>query len=153
MAPSQAKLFRTDQCFSVKHSEMNAVSYLTDSIRKLRTSAFRRQLRQSIETHANLWQATIASSFFVIVLCASLFLGVVMAVETYRGWDTSNQLTADGRTGRVARALSDGTLCHYMVFDNKTARTVEDRIGRCDEGKPKPKLERPATFSWGARQP
>ena len=49
----------------------------------------------------------------------------------------------------VARTLCDGTLCHYMIFDNKTAQTVEDRIGRCDENKPKRKQERPATFTWG----
>jgi hypothetical protein len=39
-------------------------------------------------------------------------------------------------------------LCHYIVFDNKTTRAIEDRIGRCDEGKPKPKKNPPATFSW-----
>jgi hypothetical protein len=130
---------------------MNAVSNLTDSIRNLRTPEARRQLRQTIETRVNFWQATIASSFFILVLGASLFLGAVMVVGTYRDWNTSNLLTADGRTGRVARPLSDGTLCHYMIFDNKTEQTIEDRIGRCDEGKPKPKLERPAKFSWGGR--
>jgi hypothetical protein len=36
-----------------------------------------------------------------------------------------------------------------MIFDNRTAQTVEDRIGRCDENKPKRKAERPATFTWG----
>ena len=53
------------------------------------------------------------------------------------------------RTGRIARSLQDGKLCHYVIFDNKTAIAIEDRIGRCDEDKPKPKKERPAMFSWG----
>ncbi len=44
-----------------------------------------------------------------------------------------------GRTGHVTRTLRDGKLCHYIVFDNKTARAAEDRIGRRDERKPKPK--------------
>ena len=87
------------------------------------------------------------SSFFLVVVGASLFLGAVMVIGTIRGSDS--ELTADGRTARVARTLSDGRLCHYIVFDNKTAQAVEDRIGRCDEGKPKPKKEGSATFRWG----
>jgi hypothetical protein len=69
-------------------------------------------------------------------------------IGTIRGKDSSNELTADGRTGHVARTLRDGKLCHYIVFDNKTTRAIEDRIGRCDEGKPRPKKNPPATFSW-----
>jgi hypothetical protein len=86
--------------------------------------------------------------FFVVVFGATIFLGTVMVVGTFGG-DPSNELTANGRAGRVARTLRDGTLCHYMIFDNKTAQTVEDRIGRCDENRPAPKQERPATFTWG----
>ena len=63
--------------------------------------------------------------------------------------DDSNEPAAGNRTGRVARALQDGKLCHYVIFDNKTATAIEDRIGRCNEHKPKPKKEKPATFSWG----
>jgi hypothetical protein len=92
----------------------------------------------------------IVTSFFVIVFGASLFLGTVMVIGTFHSTDPSNELTANGRAGRIARTLRDGTLCHYMIFDNKTALTVEDRIGRCDENKPKPKAkqEKPAAFTW-----
>ncbi|HTL64395.1 MAG TPA: hypothetical protein VL305_05310, partial [Pseudolabrys sp.] len=74
----------------------------------------------------------------------------VMVIGTFHSTDPSNELTANGRAGRIARTLRDGTLCHYMIFDNKTALTVEDRIGRCDENKPKPKAkqEKPAAFTW-----
>ena len=126
---------------------MNAVN-ITGHGRKLPAEA-RRDLRRSHETRINFLHAVIASSFFVVVLGASLFLGAVMVVGAYRSWNGSDSMTSDGRTGRVARPLNDGTFCHYMVFDNKTALAVEDRVGRCDEGKPKPKLERPRTFSWG----
>lgn len=91
----------------------------------------------------------IVASFFVIVFGASLFLGPVMVIGTFHCTDPSNELTANGRAGRIARSLRDETLCHYMVFDNKTALTVEHRIGRCDENKPKPKQEKPVTFTWG----
>ena len=109
----------------------------------------RRVLGRSNETRAQFWRATIVTSFFAVVFGASLFLGTVMVVGTFRHGDPSDELTANGRAGRVARTLHDGTLCHYMIFDNKTAQTVEDRIGRCDESKPKPKPDTPARFTWG----
>ena len=130
---------------------MIATTDLTGKGTKSRAVEARRELRRAHEAHVTFWHAAIASSFFVVVLGASLFLGAVMMVGAFRGWETSDLLTTDGRTGRIARPLSDGTFCHYMVFDNKTAMAVEDRVGRCDEGKPKPKLERPRTFSWGGR--
>ena len=127
---------------------MDATSHPTDGVSKMQAVSVRRDLRRLQETRAKFWYMTIVSSFFIAVVGASLFLGAVMVIGTLGG-SSSNELTADGRTGRIARTLRDGTLCHYIVFDNKTAQAVEDRIGRCDEGKPKPKAERPATFSWG----
>jgi hypothetical protein len=100
-------------------------------------------------TRAQFWHVTIVAAFFLLVFGASLFLGTVMVIGKFHRVDSSNELTANGRTARVARTLRDGTLCHYMIFDNKTAQTLEDRIGRCDENKPKPKQEKPAAFSWG----
>jgi len=108
----------------------------------------RRDFRQSQETRAKFWHVAIVSLFFVAVVGSGLFLGAVMVVGTLRS-DGSNEPAAGSRTARVARALQDGKLCHYVVFDNKTATAIEDRIGRCDEDKPKPKKERPAAFSWG----
>ena len=114
----------------------------------MQTFETRRLIARENETRAQFWHVTIVTSFFLLVFGASLFLGTVMVLGTISN-NSSNELTANGRTGRVARTLRDGTLCHYMIFDNKTAETVEDRIGRCDENKPKPKQEKPATFSWG----
>ena len=127
---------------------MDATSHRTDGIDKMQAVSARRDLHRSQETRVKFWHVTIVSSFFIAVVGASLFLGAVMVIGTFGG-GSSNDLTTDGRTGRVARALRDGTLCHYIVFDNKTAQAVEDRIGRCDEGKPKPKADRPAAFNWG----
>jgi hypothetical protein len=86
--------------------------------------------------------------FFLAVVGSGLFLGAVIVIGALQS-DESNELTAGSRTGRIARTLQDGKLCHYVIFDNKTAIAIEDRIGRCDEDKPKPKKERPAMFSWG----
>jgi hypothetical protein len=115
----------------------------------MQTFEARRTPVRSNDARAQLRHVTIVTLFFVVVLGASLFLGTVMVIGTFHAVDPSNELTANGRAGRVARTLRDGTLCHYMIFDNRTAQTVEDRIGRCDENKPKPKAERPATFTWG----
>jgi hypothetical protein len=71
---------------------------------------------------------------------------VISALRTNTGL---TELTADGRTGRIARSLQDGKLCRYILFDNKTGQAVEDRIARCDEATPKLKRQTPATFSWG----
>jgi hypothetical protein len=127
---------------------MDAISHPTDGVGKMQAVSTRRDLRRSQERRVKFWHVTIVSSFFIAIVGASLFLGAVMLIGTFSG-SSSNELTAEGRTGRVARTLRDGTLCHYIVFDNKTAQAIEDRIGRCDERKPKPKAERSATFSWG----
>jgi len=130
---------------------MGLARELTDSIRKMQAVGRHRDLRRSRETRTRIWHATILSSFFIAAVGASLFLGAVIVVGTFHGNDSSGDLTTDGRTARVARSLRDGTLCHYVVFDNKTAQVIEDRVGRCDESKPKPKQERPPAFSWGGR--
>jgi hypothetical protein len=128
---------------------MTAASRLTGDVTKMPTVETRRDLRRSQETRARFWHVIIVTSFFFVVVGAGLFLGAVMVIGTLQSNGGSSELMADGRTARIARSLRDGKLCHYIVFDNKTAQAIEDRIGRCDEGKPKPKKESPATFSWG----
>ena len=115
----------------------------------MQTLEARRTISRSNEARVQFWHVTVVTIFFVVVLGASLFLGTVMVIGTFHGGDPTSELMSNGRAGRIARTLRDGTLCHYMVFDNKTAQTIEDRIGRCDENRPKPKVEKPATFSWG----
>src|SRR5262249_61532751 len=103
---------------------MGVARELTDSVRKMQAVGRRRGLRRTQEARARFWHATILSSFFIAAVGASLFLGVVIVVGTLRNTDSSGELTADGRTGRVARSLRDGTLGHYIVFDNKTAQAI-----------------------------
>ena len=108
----------------------------------------RRDFRRSQETLAKFRHVAIVSLFFVAVVGSGLFLGAVIVMSTLPG-DEANEPTAGRRTARIACSLPDGKLCHYMIFDNKTATAVEDRVGRCDEDKPKRKKERPAAVSWG----
>jgi hypothetical protein len=126
---------------------MNASRDMADSAGKIPAADARRDLRRSQEMRTGFWRVAIVSSFFIVVVGASLFLGAVMMLGTFR--DQDSELRSDGRVTRIARALRDGTLCHYVVIDNKTAQAVEDRIGRCDENKPKPKPVTVPTFRWG----
>jgi vacuolar-type H+-ATPase subunit F/Vma7 len=126
---------------------MNESRDMADSSGKTQAAEARRDLQRAQETRAGFWRAAIVSAVFVVVVGASLFLGGVMMIATFR--DQESELRADARTTRVARALRDGTLCHYVVIDNKTAQALEDRIGRCDENKPKPKPVSVPTFRWG----
>jgi hypothetical protein len=91
----------------------------------------------------------VASSFFLTVIGAGVYLGTVTVIEAFRVNTAFSELTADNRTGRIARSLEDGKLCRYILFDNKTAQAVEDRISRCDQDTPKAKRQTPASFSWG----
>jgi vacuolar-type H+-ATPase subunit F/Vma7 len=126
---------------------MNASPNMAGGAGKMQAAEARRDLQRSQETRTSFWRAAIVSSFFVVVVGASLFLGAVMMIGTFR--DQESELRADGRATRIARALPNGTLCHYVVIDNRTAQAVEDRIGRCDENKPKPKPVTIPTFRWG----
>lgn len=115
----------------------------------MQTFQAQRTIARSNEPRSQFWHVAIVTSFFVIVLGASLFLGTVMVIGTFHGVDPSKRIDGQWACRADCPTLQDGTLCHYMIFDNKTAQTVEDHIGRCDENKPKPKQERPATFTWG----
>jgi hypothetical protein len=126
---------------------MNVSPDMARGAGKTQAAEARRDLQRSQEVRTSFWRAAIVSSFFIVVVGASLFLGAVMMIGTFR--DQEGDMRADGRTTRIARALRDGTLCHYVVIDNATAQAVEDRIGRCDENKPKPKPVTVPTFRWG----
>ena len=128
---------------------MNAVSRVAGHALRARIVEARRDLRRWQETGARFWHVVVVSSFFLTVIGAGVYLGTVMVISALRTNTGLTELTANGRTGRIARSLQDGKLCRYILFDNKTAQAVEDRIARCDDGTPKPKRQTPAAFSWG----
>jgi len=128
---------------------MTAVSRLAGHALRARVVEVRRDLRRWQETRARFWHVVVVSTFFLTLIGAGVYLGTVMVISALRTNTGLTELTADGRTGRIARSLQDGKLCRYILFDNKTAQAVEDRIARCDDGTSKPKRQTPATFSWG----
>jgi len=128
---------------------MNAVSRLAGHAARVRVADARRDQRRWQETRARFWHLVVVSTFFLTVIGAGVYLGTVMVIGVLRTSTGLTELTAEGRTGRIARSLQDGKLCRYILFDNRTAQAVEDRIARCDDGTSKPKRQTPATFSWG----
>jgi hypothetical protein len=128
---------------------MTAVSRLAGHALRARVVEARRDLRRWQETRARFWHVVVVSTFFLTVIGAGIYLGTVMVISALRTNTGLTELTADSRTGRIARSLQDGKLCRYILFDNKTGQAVEDRIARCDEATPKLKRQTPATFSWG----
>jgi hypothetical protein len=135
--------------FSINIFSMSTSRDLADDIRNMHAIGMRGTCVNRGKCVRRSGTTAIVSSFFIAVVGEGLFLGAVIMAGALRAKDSSNELTADRRTARVARSLRDGTLCHYVVFDNKTAQSVEDRIGQCDENKPKPKPEHLTAFSWG----
>jgi hypothetical protein len=128
---------------------MNAVSRLAGHALRARVVEARRDLRRWQETRVRFWHVVVVSTFFLTVIGAGVYLGTVMVIGALRTNTGLTELTADGRIGRIARSLQDGNFCRYILFDNKTALAVEDRIARCDDGTPKLKRQTPTTFSWG----
>ena len=69
----------------------------------MQTFQAQRTIARSNKARSQFWHVAIVTSFFVIVFGASLFLGTVMVIGTFHGADPSNELTANGRAGRIAR--------------------------------------------------
>ena len=77
------------------------------------------------------------SSFFVVVLGASLYLGAVVMMGNF-AISSMRKLPRDGSTDAHRAPAARRTFCHNTVIDNKTSQAMEDRIERCDENKPSP---------------
>ncbi len=109
-----------------------------------------RAARQSREARVKFWRVFVVSSFFVVVLGANLVVGAVMMVGSYRAHASAEQAAAKGQTAHIRRPLLDGTFCRDIVFDNKSAYTVEDKITRCDQAGRKGNGS--SEFNWGGKQ-
>ncbi len=110
----------------------------------------RQALHRSRAARVKLRRVFIITSFFVILLGASLFVGTIAMVRAFRSQTSATGLAAYGRTARVMYPLLDGEFCRYIVFDNKTAQTIEDKISRCDGGSRMPKRNDLGGYNWGS---
>lgn len=111
----------------------------------------RRHARHSREARIKFWRVFIVTTFFAVVISANVLVGAVVLVGSLRAQSETQPLPANLKTARVTRPMLDGIFCRHMVFDNKTAATVEDKIERCDGEDRKRKTVVKPQFSWGGR--
>jgi hypothetical protein len=110
-----------------------------------------RATRRSREPRNGFWRVFIVSAFFVAVLAANLFVGAVVVVGNVRSQTQSSVPGATGPTALITHPLLDGTFCRYSVFDNNSARTLEDKIELCGTRGRAPSGTGKSDFSWGGR--
>ena len=108
-----------------------------------------RVVRRRREPRNGFWRVFIVSAFFVAVLGANLFVGAVVMVG--RVQSQSFIPGATGPTALVTRPMLDRTFCRYIVFDNNTARTLEDKVELCGTRNRAPTSGGRSDFRWGGK--
>jgi hypothetical protein len=110
-----------------------------------------RAARQRRDARISLWRTSIVSLFFIAVLAAPLYIGSVMLMANIRDQSESTNASARNRTAHFSLPLLDGRSCRNIVFDNKTADLIEDKVERCDQAVSKPKANVTSRFTWGGK--
>jgi hypothetical protein len=108
----------------------------------------RRAVRRSRAARAEFWQTVFVSVFIALVIGANLFIGAVVVFGTVKSQLKTYNEPAEVRTGRFTQLLLDGTFCRTVVFDNKSAETVKDKVELCDQSR-HPGGNGISRFSWG----
>jgi len=128
---------------------------MADSDRKAPGSMPWRAARRSREARVKYWRALAVSAFFIAVLSTGLFAGAVFMFGSFRGQDGSDRTWTANQTARISHQLLDGTFCRTVVFDNASARTIEDKVTRCDTKGRKSKdfsvSKNTTEFNWGRK--
>jgi len=104
---------------------------------------------QSGALRAEFWRGFVATLVLASILCSSLIVGLVATIGIFQNQMDSTGLAASGRTGRAQYPIvGDSMFCRSMVFDNKTAQIVEERISRCEEINRTAKRHGLSIFKW-----
>jgi len=67
------------------------------------------------------------------VISANLFIGTLLMLGSFRSQLVTYNEPTEVRTGRMTEMLLDGTFCRAVVFDNKSAKTIKDKVDLCDQ--------------------
>ena len=114
-----------------------------------------RAARRAREARVKYWRAFAVSSFFIVVLSASLYSGAAFIFGSFRSHDGSDRIWSPAQTARITRPLLDGTFCRTIIYDNNSARTIEDKVVRCNTGgrdiKGMSTSKSAAEFNWGGK--
>ena len=109
-----------------------------------------RAARQQHEARVRFWRVFAVSTFFVVALGANLYIGAVVMMGNF-GNPFAVSKAPLTPTVQIKRPLLDGTFCRNIVFDNNTAKSIEDKVERCDKVPTQPRGKTKTQFSWGGR--
>jgi hypothetical protein len=107
----------------------------------------RRAARRSHALRIEFWQTVVLTTFAALVIGANLFIGAVVVFGTFKSQLKTYTEREEVRTGRMTEKLLDGTFCRTVVFDNKSAETIKDKVDVCDESVTG--AGRKSRFNWG----
>jgi hypothetical protein len=102
----------------------------------------RRAARRARTRRLEVWQTVLLSTFVALVIAANLFVGAVVIFGSVKSQLVTYSEPTAVRTGKMTEMLLDGTFCRTIVFDNKSAETVKDKVDLCDQ---------PGLFSSGGK--
>jgi len=109
----------------------------------------RRDDYQSRERRTRLWRIIIVTAFFAILIGGNLVAGASFVVAKLQDEFSTPDPGAKYKTARISRPMLDGVFCHNLVLDNKSGRSVEDKIERCDAANGIPARGQ-TQFIWGS---
>jgi hypothetical protein len=112
----------------------------------------RRAEHQEREARVKFWRVVIVTSFFALLIGGSLLVGAVAMIGS-RQSQSRAEAAAKHATAKISRPMLDGVFCHYLVFDNNSGQSIEDKVERCDKDSVAAATKRPGQtqFVWGGR--
>jgi len=142
--------FRARQNFFVNELLMTTAADLAKAARGAPALPAAQALRHAREARGEFWPA-FAVTFFVAVLGACLLAGAAVIFGTTRAQVSPDAAPPDDRIARVSRPLFDGISCRNMMIDNRTSRTIEDKVGPCERRRGKSDAPSRPEFVWGGK--
>jgi hypothetical protein len=112
----------------------------------------RRAGHQEREARVRFWRVVIVTSFFAVLIGGSLLAGAVAMIGSRQNQSRAED-AAKHATAKISRPMLDGVFCHYLVFDNNSGQSIEDKVERCDKDSVAAAQRRPGQtqFVWGGR--
>ena len=109
----------------------------------------RNAYRSGAENGATPFRAIIASSFFLVLLAASLLFGGHAAIDPILRMATAAR--GDSPAADLVYSMPDGQFCRHMSYDNTTSELVEGGVERCPDGVARHEFRGAGGFAWGGR--
>ena len=109
-----------------------------------------RTARRAHEARVKYWRVFVVTAFFAVIVGANLFVGGVLVLSKMESRSQAEEAAiAAHATAKISRPMLDGVFCRTMVFDNKSAEAVENKIERCDQPGRAQARPRQGQFVWG----